>query len=101
MTAREALALAEEALMDDAKITPGPWEYSPGVDPPGHVIAPDLGEQGPLPFITCASWGREIDAEWIAAARTREPQLAAIVRAWAPVIEAAEAAARVEEGSLP
>ena len=53
--------------------TPGPWEYRPGIDPPGHVIAPHLGEQGPRPFITAidraptiSGWGRECDALHIA-----------------------------------
>ena len=49
--------------------TPGPWENRPGIDPPGDIIAPGLGEYGPKPFIThVGSWGRSADAAFIAAA---------------------------------
>lgn len=62
----------------DAAATPGPWEHRPGIDPPGDIIAPHLGESGPRPFITrISAWGRSADAALIAAMRNALPALLA------------------------
>lgn len=75
------LTLAREALADDARVTPGPWSVEwldeahdgcDGISSPGrnlNIVCADCGVYGPHGY----------DAEFIAAARSREPQLARAV----------------------
>jgi hypothetical protein len=69
-----------EKLLEAA--TPGPWKHRPGIDPPGDVIAPHLGEHGPRGFITqICGWGRAPDAALIAAAPDALRYLLRVARA--------------------
>lgn len=77
-TSAEALRLAREALEDDRKATPGPWviEWTDdgrvsdiSADGRDGIVQADCGVYPPKPD----------DGRFIAAARTREPALAAWV----------------------
>lgn len=70
LTTSAILTLAREALADDKKATPGPWRRI-GL---GRIVQEAAHEQIILGDMR---WGS--DAERIASARTREPQLAAWV----------------------
>ena len=68
ITAATALRLAREALEDDKRMTPGPWT-------PADSAARDER------YCQAKASRATIDANGIAASRTREPQLAAWVEA--------------------
>jgi hypothetical protein len=80
----EALRLAQEALRDDQRATPGPWreEQWSGEDGGWRATGPHHddpnGEDWPDSEPHEAA---KVDSSLIAAARTREPKLAAFVEA--------------------
>lgn len=72
MTTSSILSLARAALADDAKATPGPWIVPPDSYGDGEVYTDE-------PYKLVATTGRHPIGEnqsFIAAARTREPELA-------------------------
>jgi hypothetical protein len=86
MALSDITALAKAALVDDKRATPGPLTVNGNSLHRGAVVR-DCGET--IAEFWCGTTeghGRP-NAEWFAAARTREPQLAAWVARVAPAIE--------------
>lgn len=72
----ELRKLAEAALEDDKAATPGPWHFDMPTPPAGatEIHGPEVDGD-----TMRADWVRIEDAALIAAARTREPELARAV----------------------
>jgi hypothetical protein len=79
MTDDELRKLAEEALADDAKATPGPWRFEDDGTLGGSLLHAEGGWPPAFPGDRRPLWVPPPDGPFIAAARTREPELARAV----------------------
>jgi hypothetical protein len=88
MSAADAERMAEEALADDAKVTPGPWEsmrscpHLPDHDCQSREVFAVEPERSCIRASVCTSSpgeNRPENLDFIARARTREPLLAKAV----------------------